>query len=502
MDILRASSDLDTHRARKGLIRKSVVATYRQIRVKIALRSRRGGRFSHKARLSDEHSFDNCSKESLLSKTLSQERSQSLFEADFPKSKEVMSSSSIAIPPAPSRANMQTSSRDMLNKILYPITNMFHNPKARKPVSIMLASSLHFPLSIPTQMLPSVSLYEKLPEVDHLETPTGLINTIDSTKFLSPKPPFIYNLPPELLVSILSHLSISDYLTLKRTSRALRTIITTNAATLCNQLIRLHYPNEARYLQATHVQGWLVPRHSLIARFEKGCASQSQGSQKRAKRLSSPGPQFLSFLDTYGMEITAYWNWHMEPPRCHDRLTTVTTNTSGPTNSAWPIGSESVGQEALKTWLEIQTRTPHCPWISLPTPRIFSFRQITPPPSFRSNNNSATSHQLSLSQTSTSLFRSSNQFTNSPPSPTLTSPSTPLSVGSSGLWDVEINNDAADSAAENRNETLDDEVDTNKTAVWRQRPDCFESAVGVHCVRRFLTCSAGEAGLDWFYLSC
>jgi hypothetical protein len=130
-------------------------------------------------------------------------------------------------------------------------------------------------------------------------------------------------MPPEIWLSVLAHLSEADFLSLKLSSTYLRSVITNNAPTICNNLIMKHYAQEASILGTSYRDGWLVPSHPAIFREEKQIhrfASRSNSlvlSRSRdpspaphgpyhspvRTKLSEPGPQYLRFLIEYSFEI-------------------------------------------------------------------------------------------------------------------------------------------------------------------------------------------------------
>jgi hypothetical protein len=138
----------------------------------------------------------------------------------------------------------------------------------------------------------------------------------------SPLP--LYSMPPEIWLSILAHLSEPDFLSLKLSSPYLRSVISNNASTICNNLIMKHYAQEASILGTSFRDGWLVPTHPAISREEKQLHRYASRSNSVARggrsrdpsptsqgpldcavrtKLSEPGPQYLRFLIEYSFEI-------------------------------------------------------------------------------------------------------------------------------------------------------------------------------------------------------
>jgi hypothetical protein len=131
-------------------------------------------------------------------------------------------------------------------------------------------------------------------------------------------------LSPELLVNIISHFSISDFLTLSQIHPVIREVFKKNAAQICNMTIqndpefRLH----VKQVEPTYVGGWLLPSSFHILLNPQ--LAQRILTKKVIKRLGIPkapasghpseidiawntlglkvklnekGPQFLCFLE-------------------------------------------------------------------------------------------------------------------------------------------------------------------------------------------------------------
>ncbi|RDL36965.1 uncharacterized protein BP5553_04398 [Venustampulla echinocandica] len=153
---------------------------------------------------------------------------------------------------------------------------------------------------------------------------------------LSPASPSLLAIPPEILLTIISHLPTSNaFLPLVQTCRGLKTFFSTNAAIICNTHITKYHSFVASILDSTFVPGedgqsWLIPMHSMVlprqcAIFEdiqlptsrqdisspnivssapKRVRVTDAELQLRAKmRLGVPGPMYLSFLETMGWDL-------------------------------------------------------------------------------------------------------------------------------------------------------------------------------------------------------
>ena len=140
--------------------------------------------------------------------------------------------------------------------------------------------------------------------------------------------PTLTSLPPECLLAIISYLPPTSYSSLVHTSHSFLQFFAAHAATICNNHILAHYAPSSSYLDSIYIDGWLVPSHSSITIQERlllsppvrptsttpifvGKADQgaeqalhifSEGVKGRLL-LSSPGPQYLSFLAQYDFEI-------------------------------------------------------------------------------------------------------------------------------------------------------------------------------------------------------
>ncbi|KAH7410572.1 hypothetical protein BKA64DRAFT_638236 [Cadophora sp. MPI-SDFR-AT-0126] len=201
-------------------------------------------------------------------------------------------------------------------------------------------------------------------------TSTSRTSPPPSSRPTSPSPDkakdYLTTLPPELLLTIISHLpNSSSLLPLSQTNIYLQTfLLTTHAATICNTFITMHHSHAASILSATYRDGWFLPAHEAVLGTERnitrelvrkagcgcvdcraflhssrptassssdlslasdsstqGClklpcfpASPNRPSQPRVPckaqhlidtpwKLSMPGPMFLVFLERYEWEI-------------------------------------------------------------------------------------------------------------------------------------------------------------------------------------------------------
>jgi hypothetical protein len=169
-------------------------------------------------------------------------------------------------------------------------------------------------------------------------------------------------MPPEIWLSVLAHLSESDFLSLKLSSTYLRNVIANNASTICNTLIMMHYAQEATILQTTFRDGWLVPSHPAIFREEKQLARYASRSNSLARsrsrdpspdgpfstpirtKLSEPGPQYLRFLIEYSFEIRVANSMFIDVPA---RRKSGSGSCCG--------GAKETPQEKLDRWIGLYT---------------------------------------------------------------------------------------------------------------------------------------------------
>lgn len=134
-----------------------------------------------------------------------------------------------------------------------------------------------------------------------------MIETSQTTNILSSR---LFSLPSEILLQVLLNLNDKDLLNLKRTSRHLRTFVTSHGRMLCNIFIERDFLHEASMFNPILIDGWLTPTHpmilqqeiavarNIIERMEKtreGTSLLHEGPLLRC-RISVPGPAFLKFL--------------------------------------------------------------------------------------------------------------------------------------------------------------------------------------------------------------
>lgn len=110
------------------------------------------------------------------------------------------------------------------------------------------------------------------------------------------------SLPAELLIKIIAHLPLNNFLDVSRASSKICQFMKTHAAAICNTSLRINYPARLELLQAELQEGWLVPKHpKLLASqvFKEKIyyiyRTPFQPWLFRHK-LSLPGPQFLYIL--------------------------------------------------------------------------------------------------------------------------------------------------------------------------------------------------------------
>jgi hypothetical protein len=142
---------------------------------------------------------------------------------------------------------------------------------------------------------------------------------------------YLTSLPTELLARVIAEVPISSYLDITHTSRILRDFIKTNAARLCNEVIRSQHSVAAEYFKSEMVDGWLLPtmeeleseevsymqRTYSYLRWleEKGRMVQRQGllgqipfpgcaeNWETCIRITDPGPQYVHFLESQILQL-------------------------------------------------------------------------------------------------------------------------------------------------------------------------------------------------------
>ena len=132
-------------------------------------------------------------------------------------------------------------------------------------------------------------------------------------------------MPSEILLKIITQLPSKYFLDLVQTCRMLRNFIKINASRICNEKIRSEFEFEAKVLQTELHSGWLVPtypklkagesqsnrcfmrRESLWRSLNKSRHFDLLGEVKEVSTiglsLSTPGPQFLHFLEQDLLDI-------------------------------------------------------------------------------------------------------------------------------------------------------------------------------------------------------
>jgi hypothetical protein len=111
----------------------------------------------------------------------------------------------------------------------------------------------------------------------------------------SKKIDYLTNLPENILLRILSNVSMSSFLDLCQTHSHLRWFIHNYAATICNHAILAHFYSETVIMEVKEIDGWLTPTNWLFhIKPRKGARWVVPGLQLQ---LHSPGPQFLYFLE-------------------------------------------------------------------------------------------------------------------------------------------------------------------------------------------------------------
>jgi hypothetical protein len=132
-------------------------------------------------------------------------------------------------------------------------------------------------------------------------------------------------MPSEILLRIVTQVPSEYLLDLVQTCRMLRNFIKINASRICNEKIRSQFEFEAKLLQSEMHSGWLVPTNSKVKEEETAFSkflirgSPLERSSKRSRyfhllgeakevstiglSLTSPGPQFLHFLEQVLLHI-------------------------------------------------------------------------------------------------------------------------------------------------------------------------------------------------------
>jgi hypothetical protein len=107
----------------------------------------------------------------------------------------------------------------------------------------------------------------------------------------------LLRLPSELLILIILDVPSSDFQSLTQTCVELRQVIKINGAQICNNRLKLHYPESLKSLPTIIIDGWIVPTSMGYQSLE------TVGDLNIT--LSRPGPQFLRFLEdvSFGYEL-------------------------------------------------------------------------------------------------------------------------------------------------------------------------------------------------------
>jgi len=124
--------------------------------------------------------------------------------------------------------------------------------------------------------------------------------------------------PSEILIKIFAQLPSKCYLDLVHTSKTLRNLVKINASGICNEAIRTRFPLDAAILKSELESGWVVPRCEMLkdreTRYGIHYATPNSDLSNHSKnyysllcqvkpttvphiRISSPGPQYLHFLE-------------------------------------------------------------------------------------------------------------------------------------------------------------------------------------------------------------
>jgi hypothetical protein len=113
---------------------------------------------------------------------------------------------------------------------------------------------------------------------------------------------YLTNMPPEILIRIISNVPLSSYLDLTQTSNQLRYMMQNYAEVICSLAIESRFPAEARLLESIEVEGWLTPTNGLI--YIQPREVPRWVDEKLQLQLYEPGPQFLYFLERNVVKFT------------------------------------------------------------------------------------------------------------------------------------------------------------------------------------------------------
>jgi len=113
---------------------------------------------------------------------------------------------------------------------------------------------------------------------------------------------YLTNMPPEVLLRIVSNVPLNCYLDLTQTCEHLRYWMQNCAAMICNLAIESRFPSEARILESLQINNWLTPTNGLVQiKPRKGARWVRPELQLQ---LYEPGPQFLYFLEKKVTKLT------------------------------------------------------------------------------------------------------------------------------------------------------------------------------------------------------
>lgn len=133
---------------------------------------------------------------------------------------------------------------------------------------------------------------------------------------------------------IIAEVRLRSFLDVKHTCRFFRELLKAHAHAICNRAIESRFPVQAKLLKATRISDWLVPRlqelvedevvyQELLGDYfkqyceEKGhndepkhfsltgplSADEPYDSDHVYIKISSPGPQFLHFLESFILDV-------------------------------------------------------------------------------------------------------------------------------------------------------------------------------------------------------
>lgn len=109
---------------------------------------------------------------------------------------------------------------------------------------------------------------------------------------------YLTNMPPEVLLRIISNVPLDCYLDLTQTCQHLRYWMQNCADMICNLAIESRFPSEARILEPIQIDNWLTPMHIKPRKGARWVKPELQ------LQLYEPGPQFLYFLEKKVAKLT------------------------------------------------------------------------------------------------------------------------------------------------------------------------------------------------------